>query len=105
MGNPNRPGKEDEKNVGIKKEDVRKDANLVCWEENDPDNPLNWSHWRKIWITFLLGMLAMAGTLGSSIMSPANGIIAEYINVSDEVVVLSNSLFVYVLPPYLPQHF
>lgn len=69
------------------------DLNLVKWEENDKENPLNWSSKLKIWITFQLGMLAMAGSLASSIVSPANETISEYIGVSKEIGVLSVSLY------------
>ena len=36
--------------VQVENEDSR---NLVDFEENDPDDPLNWSKWRK-WITVAL---------------------------------------------------
>lgn len=67
---------------------------LVDWNgANDPGNPLNWSTSYKSWITFLMGMLALSASLGSSIISPAANIIAAYIGVEREVSVLSVSLY------------
>jgi MFS family permease len=65
---------------------------LVDWEPNDPDNPRNFSTTFKVWITFQLGMLALAASLGSSIIAPAENVIAKYTNVSTKVSVLSISL-------------
>lgn len=70
-----------------------KDPNLVDWEENDLENPRNWSTAYKCWITFQLGMLALSASLGSSIISPAENVISEYIGVSKEVTVLVISLY------------
>ena len=70
------------------------DPFLVTWDGlNDPANPRNWSPWYKASITFLLGMLALSGSLGSSIIAPAEGAIAERFNVSREVTVLCVSLY------------
>lgn len=69
------------------------DPNLVDWDgDDDQENPRNWTNGYKNWITFQLGMLALAASLGSSIISPANNTIAEYVGVSSEVAVLSISL-------------
>ena len=73
------------------------DPNLVKWDADDPENPRNWSVTYKCWITFQLGMLALAASLGSSITSPAGDAIAAYLGVSSEVSVLSVSLYVLVL--------
>lgn len=68
-------------------------AYLVKWDQDDPLNPQNWPVAYKCWVTFQLGMLALAGSLGSSIMTPAEDTIAEYVGVSNEVVVLDVSLY------------
>lgn len=68
-------------------------AYIVKWDRDDPLNPQNWSVRYKWWVTFQLGMLALAGSLGSSIMTPADGVIAQYISVSSEVAVLDVSLY------------
>lgn len=68
-------------------------AYLVKWDSNDPLNPQNWPVAFKWWVTFQLGMLALVGSLGSSITTPADDIIADYVGVSSEVVVLDVSLY------------
>jgi hypothetical protein len=52
-----------------------------------------WSRLSKYWITFQLGMLAFAASVGSSITAPATNAIATYANISHEVSVLSISLY------------
>ena len=66
---------------------------LVKWDRDDPLNPQNWSVKYKWWVTFQLGMLALAGSLGSSITTPADDTIAKYTGVSGEVAVLDVSLY------------
>lgn len=75
-------------------QEKEEDAYLVGWEENDKANPRNWSNVYKAWITFQLGMLALAASLGSSIVSPAEDAIAKYTHVSHEVTVLIISLYI-----------
>ncbi len=70
-----------------------KDPNLVGWEEGEKENPRNWSTAYKSWLTFQLGMLALAASMGSSIIAPAERTIAKYTGVSSEVAVLSISLY------------
>ena len=67
---------------------------IVKWAPNDPLNPQNWSDRYRWWVTFQLGLLALVGSLGSSILTPADDTIARYIGVSNEVSVLSLSLYV-----------
>lgn len=68
-------------------------SELVDWNLDDPDNPRIWSYSYKYWVTFQLGMLALAASIGSSITAPAEKAIAAYANISTEVsVVLSISL-------------
>ncbi|TLD37454.1 MFS general substrate transporter [Venturia nashicola] len=70
------------------------DLFLVKWDDNDPKNPFNWTLKHKSWITFQLGMLALAASLGSSIISPGERAISEEFGVSQEVSVLAISLYV-----------
>jgi hypothetical protein len=71
------------------------DAHLVGWDGPfDKENPRNWSTPYKAWITFQLSMLALAASMGSSIIAPANKEIARYVGVSSEVAVLTVSLYV-----------
>ena len=111
MQNPGRPGLQesgvrlsscstppnDEENALPTAEVDRNKENetiLVGWDgNNDQENPLNWSNGYKWWITFQLSMLAMAASLGSSIIAPAEEAIAEYVGVSKEVTVLVISLY------------
>lgn len=75
------------------KEDKVKDPNLVDWDENDKENPRNWSTGYKSWITLQLSLLALAASLGSSIIAPAEQAFAEYVGIRTEVAVLSISLY------------
>ncbi|OJK04896.1 hypothetical protein ASPACDRAFT_19815 [Aspergillus aculeatus ATCC 16872] len=70
------------------------DPNLVRWEENDPENPQNFSTAYKCWITFQLGVLALSASLGSSIISPAQTDLIEYLGISKEVSILATSLYI-----------
>ena len=70
------------------------DPFLVQWDDNDKANPRNWHPLYKAFMTFLLGMLAFAGSFGSSIILPAVGSIAEEFRVSKEVTILCISLYV-----------
>lgn len=80
--------------LGDIKEKAQKDPNLIDWDgDADPANPRNWGKGYKSWITFQLGMLALAASLGSSIIAPGENAIAQYVGVSKEVTVLSISLY------------
>ncbi len=87
----------DEENVQLSAdhcEKEKKDPNLVDWDGDlDPANPRNWGTGYKSWITFQLGMLALAASLGSSIIAPGENAIAAYVGVSREVTVLAISLY------------
>jgi hypothetical protein len=72
---------------------------LVKWGEDESDNPQNWGTLYKSWVTVQLSMLALAASATSSMIAPANSIIAEYIGVSETVAVLNVSLFVYAARP------
>jgi MFS family permease len=66
----------------------------VDWEKGDPANPRNFSFCYKSWICFQLGMLALAASTASSIISPASGAISAHFNISSEVTVLNVSLYI-----------
>lgn len=80
-------------NAGEKREITLDPEYMVKWDANDPLNSQNWPVSFKWWVTFQLGMLALAGSLGSSIITPADNIIAKYVGVSSEVAVLDVSLY------------
>jgi hypothetical protein len=65
----------------------------VGWDENEIANPHNWSKIYRAWITLQLAMLAMAASLGSSIIAPAESVIEDYFEISHEVAVLTISLY------------
>lgn len=71
-----------------------KEAFLVKWDENESSNPRNWSTPYKGFLTFLLGMLALSASLGSSIIAPAESAMAAELGISEEVAVLAVSLYV-----------
>lgn len=71
-----------------------KQAFLVKWDAGEKTNPRNWSTGYKAFITFELGMLALSASLGSSIIAPAEPAISAYLGVTQEVTVLSISLYV-----------
>lgn len=74
-------------------ESSEEDHFLVKWDEKDTNNPKAWSTIYKLWVTFQLGLLALCASLGSSIIAPAESAIAERFGVSQEVMVLSVSLY------------
>ncbi|KAI5246875.1 MFS general substrate transporter [Aureobasidium subglaciale] len=84
----------DEEAAEIAKEKDQGDSFLVGWDPGEEANPMNWSTTHKSFITFILGMLALAASLGSSIISPAQRDIAEYTGISSEVAVLCISLYI-----------
>jgi hypothetical protein len=95
MASPS-PSNTDVENVPPSKEEMVKDGAdpyLVHWEENEQANPKNWSTVYKCFITFQLGMVALAASLGSSIISPAEAAIGKYTGVGREVSVLCVSLY------------
>lgn len=69
-------------------------AYQVHFVENDPANPRSWSPRYKTWITMQLGFIALVGSIGSSIISPAEPVIAEYTGVSQEITVFVVALYV-----------
>ncbi|TKY85727.1 hypothetical protein EX895_005267 [Sporisorium graminicola] len=68
--------------------------NLVTWAENDPENPLNWSHPRKIMLLSVVTACAFCVTNASSIISNAYQGIQDEFHISRTVAILGLSLFV-----------
>lgn len=90
---------EDSRGPGLSREKTTEspseDSHIVTWDgPDDPEDPRNFSTNRKIFITFQLGLLAAAASMGSSILSPATAIVSDYVGVSEEVGVLSTSLYI-----------
>ncbi|MCJ1334184.1 hypothetical protein MMC10_010891 [Thelotrema lepadinum] len=70
-----------------------RDPHRVRWVIDDPQNPQNWSLVYKCWLTFQIGMLSMAASLGTAITSPAANAIADDFGVSHELIILNVSLY------------
>lgn len=70
------------------------EAFKVHFESNDPRNPKSFHPLYKAWLVFLMGLLAMTGALGSSIISPGSAQIADYTHVKREVTSLTVALFI-----------
>lgn len=66
----------------------------VAWAESDPHNPLNWNGRYKAWLAFQLAMLSFVGSFGASIISPAQGQLAAYLDLGNNTTVLAVSLYV-----------
>lgn len=71
-----------------------KTAFLVAWDDGEKANPRNWSAAYKGFMTLQLGMLALAASLASSIIAPAEAAIAADTGVQQETAVLCVSLYV-----------
>ncbi|ORY82557.1 major facilitator superfamily domain-containing protein [Protomyces lactucae-debilis] len=80
-----------------------KDVNLVTFEENDPENPLNWSTGKKSFVTAMLCLLTISIYMGSAIYSPGVKSVMSDFTVNSAVGVLPLSSFVlgYGLGPVL----
>lgn len=80
-----------------------KDVNLVKFEPNDPENPMNWSLGKKCFTTGMICLLTFSIYVGSAIYSPGVVSVEESFGVSEVVAVLGLSAFVagYGLGPML----
>ncbi|CAK7239449.1 MAG: Synaptic vesicle transporter SVOP [Sporothrix thermara] len=67
---------------------------LVAFEPNDPANPKNWSKLMKWYCTLIVAFTCFVVAFASSVITADIGGVAEEFNVSEEVVLLSISLFV-----------
>ncbi|KAJ5974589.1 major facilitator superfamily domain-containing protein [Penicillium waksmanii] len=83
-----------ETNRASPEKDITHDAVKVKFEDDDPKNPKNYSSSHKAFLVVQMAMLALAGSLGSSIISPAATSIAEYTHTTSEVTPLTVALFV-----------
>lgn len=69
------------------------EASVVNWKPLDAENPKNWTTTYRSWLTFQIGMLSMAASLGTAITSPAANIIADDFGISHELIILNVSLY------------
>ncbi|KAJ5729327.1 Major facilitator superfamily multidrug transporter mdrA [Penicillium malachiteum] len=70
------------------------DPYAVSWLPRDPRNPMNFSSFKKWFITFLVSFITLAVALVSSAYSGGISQIVEHFRVSEEVAILGVSLFV-----------
>ncbi|RXW18072.1 hypothetical protein EST38_g7778 [Candolleomyces aberdarensis] len=71
-----------------------KEQIVVTWEENDPENPQNWSRLKRWYITIMSSILILNATFASSAPVGVTGSLKNEFNLSHEVGVLPISLFV-----------
>lgn len=82
------------KNVQAGDETPLRDS-LIEWEgDNDPENPLNWTTRRKVWMSVVASFMTFGVSFASSVFSACTEVTAEEFGVSDEVMVLGVSLYV-----------
>ena len=67
---------------------------LVTFTPNDPENPKNWSKAFKWYITMVIAMTCFVVAFASSVVTADLVDMAEEFNVSEEVALLSITLFV-----------
>lgn len=73
---------------------TEEDPFVVEFQKDDPGNPMNWSQFRKWFITAIVTLSVFAVTFTSSAYSvSAEGIVGEF-DISTEVFILGVSLFV-----------
>lgn len=81
-----------------------KDIHLVSWwGKNDPENPQNWSTFKKVFVTFEICLLTTSVYIGSSIYSAGTADVVAIFGVSQVAATLGLCLFVagYGLGPML----
>lgn len=74
--------------------EVREESFKARFDDNDPANPRNFSNTYKAFITLQLGFMALTGSVGSSIIAPAEPVMSSYLGVSQETTVLVVALYV-----------
>ncbi|GAA6043398.1 hypothetical protein JCM8097_008571 [Rhodosporidiobolus ruineniae] len=74
-------------------------ANLVRlasgYAANDPENPLNWSLFRRLWVSAAIRYYTFAIYIGGGLISPAYRDIEKSFDVNEETTVLTMSLFIF----------
>ncbi|KAJ7236417.1 major facilitator superfamily domain-containing protein [Mycena haematopus] len=77
-----------------KDDDALADPYLIDWEENDPDNPENWSFKKRAFVAFEISLLTFSVYIGSAIYtSSIPGLMQEF-QVSLTMATLGLSLYV-----------
>lgn len=74
---------------------IVQDPHVVGWDgDNDPENPMNFSLARKIWMSSMASFMTFGVSFASSVFSADTRVTAKEFNVSEEVMVLGVSLYV-----------
>lgn len=72
-----------------------RDIHLVTWYgDDDPENPRNWSLFKRVFVTFEICLLTTSVYIGSSIYSAGTDNVAEIFGVSKVAATLGLTLFV-----------
>ncbi|KAK3725100.1 GTPase-activating protein [Vermiconidia calcicola] len=72
-----------------------KDVHLVSWYgENDPENPRNWSLFKRVFVTFEICLLTISVYIGSAIYSAGTDSVVATFGVSRVAATLGLTLFV-----------
>ncbi|KAL3475460.1 major facilitator superfamily domain-containing protein [Aspergillus californicus] len=61
---------------------------------NDPSHPHNWPLKTKLYLSAMLGLVCFSSTFDSAIFSPSTAQVAEHFGVSQEVAILTSSLYI-----------
>jgi MFS transporter, DHA1 family, multidrug resistance protein len=71
------------------------DMKLVAWYgDDDPDNPLNWSLTKKLWVSLVLFFYSFAGYIGSSLYAASAPDISQLFKTSDVVTGLGFAIYI-----------
>jgi hypothetical protein len=81
----------------VNEQDMNDQPPLVDFDgPDDPNFPHNWSILKKVWVTSVLALFNLIGTVTSSIFGPGQKEIMAELGVSQEVAVLGTTLFLVV---------
>ncbi|KAG4432897.1 hypothetical protein IFR05_011615 [Cadophora sp. M221] len=81
-------------NAGVRTPDGKGEYKLVTFLHNDPENPKNWSKAYKWYITMIVALTCFVVAFASSVVTADIVGVQEEFNVSEEVALLSITLFV-----------
>ncbi|KAJ7231720.1 putative caffeine resistance protein [Mycena haematopus] len=76
------------------KHSSKDDDYLIDWEENDPDNPQNWSFNKRAFVAFEISLLTFSVYIGSAIYTPSIPGLMQEFQVSLTMATLGLSLYV-----------
>ncbi|KAK0614862.1 putative MFS transporter [Bombardia bombarda] len=78
-----------------KQSNTAPEPNAMQWDgPGDPENPKNFSLFKRTYITVMLALLVFMVAFASSVMSPTTEKLAEEFHLSSEVCILATALFV-----------